>query len=422
MRSSIQTGVLVFVLTAAPASGVQTQVLVSPKDGTSHVSSKGVYLEWTSHHDKYEVFLSQDSLSLMSVASGITESFVFSGDLENQRTYFWRVVGVNAGGVPDTSAMWSFTVSDTATLKVRRFAPSASSLDYDTELDSRNEFDQLDINLSRTALVVLDVWDVPEVNPGILANIQKAIEIARSHGIEVVHMPHGGNIHPLVSPRPWEIVHETGGGKEFDEILRQKGINTLLYTGFDASECILVSRPNSISMIWQRHLDSLRIVGMRDGIGSWAELGYLWGINCIETRFQSSEIAELALSLGDTVTVAPYVFPVIDITPDNFDHDLGVGIDPSKTAVVIVNPWANHENDGWAERMSDNNLNRIKVLLEFARAKKIQIVYVANGREIDSRLLPQSGDYVFATKYETWTYLKNSNHTFVLFAGEPYPI
>ena len=92
------------------------------------------------------------------------------------------------------------------------------------------------------------------------------------------------------------------------------------------------------------------------------------------------------------------------VDPVNFDaendsiYNYGAeSIDPAKAALVIIDPWASHPNDGWAARAVANMQSHLVPLIAACRAAGIRIVYAPTNYPIHSSVAPQAGDTVIST-------------------------
>lgn len=74
-----------------------------------------------------------------------------------------------------------------------------------------------------------------------------------------------------------------------------------------------------------------------------------------------------------------------------------ITVDPTKTALVIIDPWAWHPNDGWLARAAQNMTDYLAPLVAACRASGIRVVYAPTGRQIASAVAPLAGDLVIDT-------------------------
>jgi nicotinamidase-related amidase len=98
-------------------------------------------------------------------------------------------------------------------------------------------------------------------------------------------------------------------------------------------------------------------------------------------------------------------------------------LDLNKTALIIVDPWVYHPNDGWLKRVQENMNAKLKPLLDLARYHNMTIVYAPNGQEIAEIVKPSPGEYVVDSTNglddtaELNEYLKAHHITTLLYAG-----
>jgi len=68
-------------------------------------------------------------------------------------------------------------------------------------------------------------------------------------------------------------------------------------------------------------------------------------------------------------------------------------IDKNKIALLLMDVWEYHPNDGWLERAKVHIKQKIKPLVEYARENNMRIIHVAHSREISSEVKPMPGEY-----------------------------
>ncbi len=198
-------------------------------------------------------------------------------------------------------------------LVTRTYIPAGAGEAYTTERDGTYDYQQWDLNLNKTALILMDVWaDHP--NDGWLARekenirtkIVPLVALARKHNMIIIFSPNGGTICPDVCPKKGEIVLDAAGintTSDFHQLLKDKGINTLLYAGYASNWCLL-NRPSGI--FWMAELD-YNIIVIRDATiaeetaetldGEWANKVV---INMIESEWgRSTTLADLQTAFGE---------------------------------------------------------------------------------------------------------------------------
>lgn len=138
----------------------------------------------------------------------------------------------------------------------------------DSERDATDESLVLNLKVSETALVLIDVWawhpiegwqERAEVK--IRDKLYPLLQEARKAGILVIHASHGNPVHPWATPLEGEMVLEDqyDAYQVFEE-LRNRGIKTLIYAGYATNMCVLV-RP--IGMI-QAKGQNFNVILVRD--------------------------------------------------------------------------------------------------------------------------------------------------------------
>jgi hypothetical protein len=80
-------------------------------------------------------------------------------------------------------------------------------------------------------------------------------------------------------------------------------------------------------------------------------------------------------------------------------RELQVGFDSSKTALVVIDPWASHPNDGWAARASVTMPNLLQVIQKFRSAGR-PIYYDSTGMPIHPMVLEGAGYFDHFIKWD----------------------
>lgn len=291
------------------------------------------------------------------------------------------------------------------------------------------------IDLSKTALVCLDLWDglVPPQEP-CMKNTMSLIGLARKYNIPVIHVPHlpwekyaynwsswregepiigfmepgWKNGEPVIgrSAKAWPSnPYET-----MDSVLKERGINTLLYTGYSVQWCML-GRPNGMSNVARRGPYELILV--KDCTDPNDSNHKQYAHDFFETRFTTTTLGDIVAALGDKEFQAlPSLkarhYDALEIPTNNFDNAFGKDFAArgrfAKTAIVVINAWGSHPNKGWESRMKENN-GRIADLLKWARGKGMIIVHAPNGKEFDPRCQPAAGEKIVGSELELAEYL-----------------
>ena len=216
---------------------------------------------------------------------------------------------------------FSPTGSGEVILQTRRFVPSLSRDDYDTEMDSVYEIRHRPIDLKQTALILIDTWE-DHPNDGYLARVKKHMKtklkpllaLARQHGLRVIHSPHelplvgGREISEMCHAVDGELVVDSGllsnAGVELDAYLKAQGVTTLVYAGYAVNWCILI-RPTGILKMKDFGYD---VILVRDGTLAWetpesleGEWAKKMGVGLVEMIYgESTTLADLGAALTAT--------------------------------------------------------------------------------------------------------------------------
>ena len=95
----------------------------------------------------------------------------------------------------------------------------------------------------------------------------------------------------------------------------------------------------------------------------------------------------------------------------------------NKTALIIIDAWEYHPNDGWLERSQENMKLKLRPLLELARQHNVLIIHAPHGQEIAGIARPIQGEYTVQSNnpvdatIELDDYLKAHKVATLLYAG-----
>lgn len=143
----------------------------------------------------------------------------------------------------------------TIQLNVRTFRAAEDPEVYDTERDSTYKYQRFEVDLRRSALVLIDVW-ADHSNEGWIERARQhttqkllpLLKLARKNGMTVFHAPHRRAIATSMRPLEGEINLDharLATTESFHRFLHNMGINTLLYAGYASNWCVL-NRPVGI--------------------------------------------------------------------------------------------------------------------------------------------------------------------------------
>jgi hypothetical protein len=100
----------------------------------------------------------------------------------------------------------------TIQLNTRTFKAATDLEAYDTERDSIYEYRKLEVNLTKAALVLIDVWSkhpnegwTERARQNTQDSILPLVRLARQNSMIIFHAPHGRSIADSVKPQEDEI-------------------------------------------------------------------------------------------------------------------------------------------------------------------------------------------------------------------------
>lgn len=204
------------------------------------------------------------------------------------------------------------------TLNTRTFRLAGDPDVYNTERDSTYSYETRKLDLNRTALMLIDVWQKDGPNDGLGERVMKNMEskiapllqLARKHHMTVIHAPHNGQIAQLAKPLPNEFVVDSHNliddTVELDRYLRAHNIKTLIYAGYASNECVLY-RPTGIIKMKELGYSIILLRDCTTAIETPESLDGEWAnrmaINTVERQFGATTILEdlkAALGQGDS--------------------------------------------------------------------------------------------------------------------------
>jgi nicotinamidase-related amidase len=192
------------------------------------------------------------------------------------------------------------------TLNIRTFRTAGGPDVYDTERDSTYIYETRKLDLNRTALVLIDVWQ-DNLNEGWMERAKKnmeskiapLLELARKYHITLIHVPNNGQIAELAKPLPDEFVVDSHNliddTVELDRYLKAHNIKTLIYAGYASNECVLYRATGIIKMkelgysIILLHDSTIAVETPESLDGEWANR---MAINTVEREFGVTAILE----------------------------------------------------------------------------------------------------------------------------------
>jgi len=189
-------------------------------------------------------------------------------------------------------------------LQIRKFHPSGNLDNYTSEKDSINTYFVSELDIEKTALILIDVWKehpnagwLDRANDNINNKVVPLLDIMRKNEVHIIHAPHSQEIADPAKPVEGELVLDSSYSldmTQLDNYLKRNGITTLLYAGYATNMCIF---NRNVSMMHMRDLGYKTIL-VRDATiafetpesleGEWA---HKMAVNIVE------------FSLDGTVTV-----------------------------------------------------------------------------------------------------------------------
>ena len=315
---------------------------------------------------------------------------------------------------------------------------------------------KLSINPSSTVLVVIDFWD--NVAPQrYIDNLINLIGLARSQEIPVIFFSHEKPLNSQLEVSDKDIVLD-GSRIVLENYLYNNGldIKTILFAGFHTDACLTITRLNSVSRISWRSPD-YKIIVVKDCTYSsyWQ---YLWAMNSIETRFQTTTLPSLTAALTRNPELQQEALPFQSIDreqtkysslieeyrkkykPDwsggnederndnlpvfnglsdllTYDSTFGLEEDWPKHALVVLNPSTGLSSKVWEKRARANINRNVSRMVEFARRKNMEVVYFTENSLIDAAIRAESNEKHFDHPDSMFSYLQTKDIEDLIYIG-----
>jgi hypothetical protein len=171
---------------------------------------------------------------------------------------------------------------------------------------------RLDLEWSRSALVLIDVWD-SHPNAAFRQELEEAMPALRSvlegyraHGRPVFHDPTGLSIHPSVlegwssNDQLIEWDQMGGGTAVLDGHLRELGVTTIVWAGFSTNLCLMAKPCGFRKMLetdWSRTHVLVRDATAALEAANTAATRALWDAACYEVEYYPNGYSVLAADL-----------------------------------------------------------------------------------------------------------------------------
>ncbi len=138
-------------------------------------------------------------------------------------------------------------------LSIQRYPMSSDETSQVSEPGHRESQKHLSLNLSQTALLLVDIWKMHEEHPddgwldkkhaNITHKIVPLLAVARHHRLKIIHLPHRQEIADEATPLPGELVcnpkEPDDSQQELLAWLQEHQVTTLLYAGYTSNLCVL---------------------------------------------------------------------------------------------------------------------------------------------------------------------------------------
>jgi len=277
------------------------------------------------------------------------------------------------------------------------------------------EYETIPLRTDRTALVIIDMWEDEPVIDGLAEyRVSPLLRLAREQGLTVVHAPsQNPDIHSSCMPDPGEIV--VYGYQHIDRELALRGIDTILFSGFDTFKCVL-DKPMGIFQTLERNT-SMRVIIIRDAVLSRKESWKRVATDMVERDIgRSTSLPDLYAAFG---TAPPAkIYTDITVTGELTGYDsLGPGeyFSAENSALVLSGTGALEISPaGTFGTRASETIHEIQQVLAEARSRHITVIHVPGGFGNAASLSPLEGEPVI-DNFESLIDIVEGNSIKVLF-------
>ncbi len=314
-----------------------------------------------------------------------------------------------------------------------------------TELNDSYVDERVALEASSTALVMVDVWTVTD--PMLLDNMHKRLlpllSAARKLGFLIVHAPSEAPLWDQLHVLPGEILvtGERGDTARCDLAIKNasqtshRDIKHVLLVGYDTNLCV-IDKPCGAVQLSTELLEAAEVLLVRDttrpGPDEYGNPYYTTetNINMIESgawlprgqqHIRSLVLRDLLVAFGynaEANALPPLAFPVPQMSHRNpavRPFTLTLEDVQSNTALVVVAAADNFDNDGYQARVNENSALWLLPLLISARAAKLPIIHLPNGRHLAHA--PNPGEFVLNSTAQFAQVVRDFSFTNLLYCG-----
>ncbi len=310
----------------------------------------------------------------------------------------------------DSNPLNSFRTEPTGLL-CRKTVPGKYGSEHDEAQSYYHNF-FVDIDPNKTAIVLIDIYDDNLLDDLVKHKISALLNLAHEKNITIVHALPGTIpfVHRLLLPhmQPEDIINIGEGN--VDKELISRGIDTILYAGYDAFLCLL-DKPNGI---FQANLRgrNFRTIVIRDCVISFTTEMKIVALDMIESLFGCSTTLK---ELHAFFKIIPPEDMFYDVSPiETYPEPQ---FNPDETALVVVGAFNTHSNKVWRDKVKNNIQGKLFRLIELARAKNITIIHVPHKNGITESSKPKPDEPVVYSEREFRQIIREKNIKKLLYAG-----
>jgi len=298
-------------------------------------------------------------------------------------------------------------------INCRKFVP-----DRGDESMSRHDYFNKKVSIARSAIVIIDIWEgYPVLDDLVVYKINPLLDLARKNGILIIHAPsQKPEFHSKLKVSPGDII--VTAYENIDRELKLRGIETLLFAGYDAFKCVM-DTPMGIFQTAERE-PGYDLIVIRDCVLSSNETWKEAAVNIIEKQFGwSTSLVDLYYSAGDAVSPDEERAVTVDrvYKRDNTISSETV-FSPSDTALVAVGTGAvdGYPEGTYRDRAASGS-GALSAAVAFARERGIDVVHVPGSYGTAVSIGVVSGEKVIAGFNEFMDHVNGRGYRSLFYCG-----
>lgn len=327
----------------------------------------------------------------------------------------------------------------------RRFHVADNASQFSTELDNKYVAEQLVLNPSATALVLVDVWDDSKsvyLSDNEDKRLLPLLAAARALNMLIIHAPSELPEWPKIKVLPGEVLvtgtdGHAGSASRCDTwILNStRHIKHVLIAGYDTNKCIIDKPCGTVALSTELSASAIEVVLVRDATrGEYGWYGNAWygqhaTTNMLELGWwlpdhagiASILLADLLIASGakaNASALRPLNYPTPSASHTERNEFVTPAPPGTTAALVVVSCSDDYANAGFRARVAENRARYLEPLLAAWRKTGLSpIIHSHNGHKADGNCAPRTGESSVTTDADFDALIKSKGITTLYYVG-----